>query len=42
MSLGMKIVLSIGAYVALVLVLGLVIATTAHPEPVEQEGGDED
>ncbi len=42
MPLTMKILLSIGAYVALVLVLGLVIATTAHPEPVEPDANDED
>ncbi len=42
MPLTMKILLSIGAYVALVLVLGLVIATTAQPEPADPDEGDED
>ncbi len=42
MPLSMKILLSIGAYIALVLVLGLVIATTAQPEPTEPDAGDED
>lgn len=38
----MKILLWVAAYIALVVMLGLVIATTVVPEPAEQDLGDED
>lgn len=38
----MKILLWVAAYTALVVMLGLVIATSAVPEPAEQDLGDED
>jgi len=42
MPLTMKILLTVGVYVALVLVLGLVLAATAQTAPAEHDAGDED
>ncbi len=38
----MKILITISVYVALVFVLGLVMATMPRPEPVDRDLGDED
>jgi hypothetical protein len=42
MPLTMKILVTVGIYVALVVVLGLVLAATAQTAPADSDTGDED